>query len=67
VRRKPLVLPRIRFAWCYRKMYWTALESQSARAVRRYLVEERHFDKHWVKAAGYWRRDAVGVHEVFGY
>jgi NADPH-dependent ferric siderophore reductase len=28
--------------------------------------EERHFDKHWVKAAGYWQRDAVGVHEVFG-
>lgn len=45
---------------------WAALESQAARAVRRYLVEERGFDKHWVKAAGYWQRDAVGVHEVFG-
>jgi NADPH-dependent ferric siderophore reductase len=45
---------------------WAALESQAARAVRRYLVEERHFDKHWVKAAGYWQHDAVGVHEVFG-
>lgn len=45
---------------------WAALESQAARALRRYLVEERHFDKHWVKAAGYWQRDAVGVHEVFG-
>ena len=45
---------------------WAALESQAARALRRYLVEERQFDKHWVKAAGYWQRDAVGVHEVFG-
>ena len=45
---------------------WAALESQAARAVRRYVVEERHFDKHWVKAAGYWQHDAVGVHEVFG-
>ena len=45
---------------------WAALESQAARAVRRYLVEERGFDKHWVKAAGYWQRDSVGVHEVFG-
>ena len=44
---------------------WAALESQAARAVRRYLVAERHFDKHWVKAAGYWQHDAVGTHEVF--
>jgi NADPH-dependent ferric siderophore reductase len=43
---------------------WAALESQSARAVRRYLVNERGFDKHWIKAAGYWQRDAAGVHEV---
>jgi NADPH-dependent ferric siderophore reductase len=45
---------------------WAALESQAARAVRRYLIEERHFGKHWVKAAGYWQHNAVGVHEVFG-
>jgi NADPH-dependent ferric siderophore reductase len=43
---------------------WAALESQSARAIRRYLLDERSFDKRWVKAAGYWQRDAVGVHEV---
>jgi hypothetical protein len=36
------------------------------RLARRCLVEERHFVKHWVKAAGYWQRDEVGVHEVFG-
>jgi NADPH-dependent ferric siderophore reductase len=43
---------------------WAALESQSARAIRRYLVDERQIDKHWIKAAGYWQRDAVGVHDV---
>jgi NADPH-dependent ferric siderophore reductase len=43
---------------------WAALESQSARAIRRYLVNERGFDKHWVKAAGYWQHAAAGVHEV---
>jgi NADPH-dependent ferric siderophore reductase len=37
---------------------------QAVRAVRRHLVDERQFDKHWVKAAAYWQRDAAGVHEV---
>ena len=43
---------------------WVALESQAARAMRRYLLEERGFDKRWVKAAGYWQRGATGSHEV---
>jgi NADPH-dependent ferric siderophore reductase len=43
---------------------WVALESKAARAVRRYLTEERGFDKAWVKAAGYWQRGAVGAHEL---
>jgi NADPH-dependent ferric siderophore reductase len=43
---------------------WAALEMQAVRAVRRHLVDERQFDKHWVKAAAYWQRDAAGVHEV---
>jgi len=43
---------------------WAALEMQAARAVRRYLVSERGFDKHWVKAAAYWQRNNVGVHAV---
>jgi NADPH-dependent ferric siderophore reductase len=43
---------------------WAALEMQAVRAIRRYLIEERQFDKHWVKAAAYWQRDAAGVHEV---
>jgi NADPH-dependent ferric siderophore reductase len=43
---------------------WSALEMQAARAVRRHLVFERGFDKHWVKVAAYWQRDNVGVHTV---
>jgi NADPH-dependent ferric siderophore reductase len=42
---------------------WVAAESRVARAVRQYLITERSMDKHWVKAAGYWRRGAVGAHE----
>ena len=42
---------------------WIALESQSARAIRRYLREERNIDKDWIKAAAYWKRGAVGTHE----
>jgi NADPH-dependent ferric siderophore reductase len=42
---------------------WIAAESLVARALRKHLVEERGFDKRWVKAAGYWRRGAVGSHD----
>jgi NADPH-dependent ferric siderophore reductase len=45
---------------------WAALEMQAARAMRRYLIEERGFDKHWVKAAAYWQRDGEGIHAVIG-
>ncbi|MBM0105866.1 siderophore-interacting protein [Steroidobacter sp. S1-65] len=43
---------------------WAATETQAARAIRRYLMEKRGFDKRWVKAAGYWQRGAVGSHVV---
>lgn len=43
---------------------WAATETQAVRAIRRYLTEERGFDKRWVKAAGYWQRGAVGEHVV---
>lgn len=43
---------------------WAATETQAVRAIRRYLVEARGFDKGWVKAAGYWQRGAVGSHVV---
>lgn len=42
---------------------WAAAESTVARAVRRYLIEERGANKQWVKAAGYWRSGAAGAHE----
>jgi NADPH-dependent ferric siderophore reductase len=43
---------------------WVATESRAARAIRRYLTDERGFDKHWIKAAGYWQRGVTGKHEV---
>jgi NADPH-dependent ferric siderophore reductase len=42
---------------------WVALESQSARAIRRYLREERGIEKQWIKAAAYWQRGEAGVHD----
>jgi NADPH-dependent ferric siderophore reductase len=42
---------------------WVALESQSARAIRRYLREERGMEKQWIKAAAYWQRGETGVHD----
>jgi len=45
---------------------WVALESKSARAIRRYLREERGIEKDWIKAAAYWQRGAAGVHERIG-
>jgi NADPH-dependent ferric siderophore reductase len=32
--------------------------------LRQHLVAERGFDKAWVKAAGYWKRGAVSIHET---
>lgn len=43
---------------------WVAAESQTARAIRRYLTEERGLDRHWVRAAGYWQRGATGTHDA---
>lgn len=42
---------------------WVAAETQVARALRQHLLIERSANKHWVKAAGYWRRGAIGAHE----
>lgn len=39
---------------------WVACESNAARALRRYLADERGIDRKWIKAAGYWRRDGAG-------
>lgn len=40
-----------------------APESKAARAIRRYLRGARAIEQDWMKAAAYWRRGAVGVHE----
>jgi NADPH-dependent ferric siderophore reductase len=45
---------------------WVAHETQTARALRAHLHDERGFDKKWIKAAGYWRRGASGAHEKIG-
>jgi NADPH-dependent ferric siderophore reductase len=46
-----------------RSFVWIATETRAARALRRHFVEELHFDKHWVKAAGYWQQGKSGAHE----
>jgi len=43
--------------------FWVAVESHSARALRRYLRHERGIDKRWIKAAGYWQRGTAGTHD----
>jgi NADPH-dependent ferric siderophore reductase len=42
---------------------WVACESAVAKALRLHLVAERGISKERVKAAGYWKRGAVAVHE----
>ena len=43
---------------------WAAGELQTAKLLRRHLLDERGLDKAWVKAAGYWKRGAVSIHET---
>ena len=44
---------------------WVAAEAATAKALRQQLVEERGLDKERVKAAAYWKRGAVAVHETY--
>lgn len=43
---------------------WVACESSVAKMLRKHFVGDRGFDPIWVKAAGYWRRGSVAIHEV---
>jgi NADPH-dependent ferric siderophore reductase len=43
---------------------WIACESVVAKALRRQLITERAANPKWMRAAGYWRRGAVAVHET---
>lgn len=44
---------------------WVAAEAATAKALRRHLVEQRGLRKDRVKAAAYWKRGAVAVHETY--
>lgn len=44
---------------------WIACESGAAKQLRSVLVDERHANRKWVRAHGYWRRGAVAVHDDF--
>ena len=44
---------------------WVAAEASAAKALRRYLVDQRGLPKDRVKAAAYWKRGAVAVHETY--
>jgi NADPH-dependent ferric siderophore reductase len=44
---------------------WVATEAATAKALRRHLVEERGLDKERVKAAAYWKRGDIAVHETY--
>ena len=43
---------------------WVACESLIAKALRRQLIADHGANPKWMRAAGYWRRGAVAVHEV---
>ncbi len=44
---------------------WVAAEAATAKALRRFLVDERGLRKDRVKAAAYWKQGAVAVHETY--
>jgi len=44
---------------------WVAAEAATAKALRRYLVDQRRLPKDRVKAAAYWKHGAVAVHETY--
>ncbi len=44
---------------------WVAAEAATAKTLRRHLVDERGLRKDRVKAAAYWKRGAIAVHETY--
>jgi NADPH-dependent ferric siderophore reductase len=44
---------------------WAACESLVAKALRAQLIANHGANPKWIRAAGYWRRGAVAVHDVF--
>jgi NADPH-dependent ferric siderophore reductase len=43
---------------------WIACESLTAKALRAQLIADHGANPKWMRAAGYWRRGAVAVHET---
>ena len=43
---------------------WVACESAIAKTLRRQLIADHGANPKWMRAAGYWRRGAVAVHET---
>jgi NADPH-dependent ferric siderophore reductase len=43
---------------------WVACESLIAKALRVQLLADHGANKKWMRAAGYWRRGAVAVHDT---
>jgi NADPH-dependent ferric siderophore reductase len=43
---------------------WVACESLIAKALRRQLLADHGANPKWMRAAGYWRRGAIAVHET---
>jgi NADPH-dependent ferric siderophore reductase len=56
---RALDLPKSGDGYC-----WAAGESETAKLLRRHLIDDRGHEKTWVKAAGYWKRGAVSIHET---
>jgi len=44
---------------------WVACESLNAKALRAHLIADHGANPKWMRAAGYWRRGAVAVHDNF--
>ncbi|MBF0863061.1 siderophore-interacting protein [Gluconobacter kanchanaburiensis] len=53
------MLERIEIRDC--TFVWIAAEANVAKALRRYLLEEREITPQWIKAAGYWIKGLVGA------
>jgi NADPH-dependent ferric siderophore reductase len=43
---------------------WVACESLQAKTLRQHLIADHGANPKWMRAAGYWRRGAVAVHDV---
>ena len=43
---------------------WVACESLTAKALRRQLIADHGANPKWTRAAGYWRRGVIAVHEM---